>query len=106
MRKKPPAGYVHHAVKKIERVRRARRARRRQDQALGEVHHGADYSREEQQFLLAMDRLKQRIGYRMPTWGEVLAAAKAAGWQRLDFLGPAPGKVRETAEDGAVGGHG
>lgn len=49
------------------------------------LHQGAHYTPEEVAFMLAMHGLARRLG-RQPTAAEVLAAAKALGYER-----PPPG---------------
>lgn len=44
---------------------------------------GADYSDEEREWLVAMDRLKRRLG-RHPAYPEVLAEAIRLGYRRVE----------------------
>lgn len=61
------------------------------------------YTDEDLCFLRAIDRLKQSISYRMPTWPEVLAAAKAAGFAKVeDASNDAPITARTPGPAGPI----
>jgi hypothetical protein len=44
---------------------------------------GANFTDEEREFLLAMERYQRERGRRWPTWHEVLAVARSLGYRRV-----------------------
>ncbi len=48
------------------------------------VSVGSDYTPEEIEFLVAMDRYMRRQGSNHPTWPEVLRVAKSLGYRKVD----------------------
>jgi hypothetical protein len=54
------------------------------------VNVGADYTEEEKEFLLAIDRYKRRHHRPFPTWLEVLDVLRSLGWRKV----PPPGTER------------
>jgi len=55
------------------------RTRRRCDRSAG----GDDYTREEVEFLRAIDAYKRSTGNPFPTWSQVLAIAKKLGYRKV-----------------------
>ena len=49
----------------------------------GEVHPGGDYSDEEREFLLAIDRYKTESNRRFLSWREVLRVFKSLGYRKV-----------------------
>jgi hypothetical protein len=47
------------------------------------TNQGADYTDNERDFLLAMDRFKREHQRPFPTWREVLAVVESLGWRRV-----------------------
>jgi hypothetical protein len=45
---------------------------------------GADYTPDEIEFMMAMDRYKRRHGRPFPTWREVLAVLRGLGYRKPD----------------------
>ena len=50
--------------------------------ARDDVHHGADYTAEEIEFIRAMHEFIQRTGKKFPTFVEMLDVAKSLGWRK------------------------
>ncbi len=48
-----------------------------------EIWPGWDYSDEEREFLIAIDRYKRTRGRPFPTWREVLNVLRELGWQKV-----------------------
>lgn len=48
-----------------------------------ETHVGADYSDEEREFLIAIERYRQSRHRRFPTCREILGVIKSLGYQRV-----------------------
>lgn len=59
------------------------------------VNAGSEYSDEEREFLLAVERYKRERNRPFPTWVEVLRIAKALGWRKV---------VDENEVSGEAGG--
>ena len=57
---------------------------------------GSDYSDEEREFLMAMERYKRRQGRPFPTWREVLHVAHRLGYRRVAAPGGKRGSNRRT----------
>jgi hypothetical protein len=47
------------------------------------IDRGSDYTDEEREFLLAMDRYKRAYRRPYPTWREVLHVLKCLGWRKV-----------------------
>lgn len=47
-----------------------------------DVWRGQDFTEDEIEFMLALDRYKREARRPCPTWAEVLAVAKALGWRK------------------------
>lgn len=56
-----------------------------------EVHRGADYTAEEVEFMMAMDRYKRTRGRPYPTWPEVLTVLHSLGYRKVAAAAPPPG---------------
>jgi hypothetical protein len=64
------------------------------------IHPGEDYSPDEIDFMLWMERYKRTRGRKFPAWSEVLAVLRSRGWRRVAKPGPLPDyplKQREQA---------
>jgi hypothetical protein len=55
-----------------------------------EVHVGGDYSEEERQFLVAIDRYRSSQRRPFPTARELLGVVKSLGYRRPDFSDAPP----------------
>ncbi len=53
-----------------------------------EIHHGADYTREEIDFMMAMSEYIRRTGRKFPDPCEVLAVAHALGYRKVVDVKP------------------
>lgn len=50
---------------------------------LGDLFPGCDYSDEEREFMLAMDRYKREKKRPFPSWREVLSVVQALGYRKV-----------------------
>lgn len=46
---------------------------------------GCEYTDEEREFLVAMDRYKRDTGHKFPTWSEVLKVLKSLGYEKVSL---------------------
>ncbi|MFL5342635.1 MAG: hypothetical protein ACJ8F7_21080 [Gemmataceae bacterium] len=49
-----------------------------------ETYPGAEYSADEVEFMMAMERYKRRASRPFPTWHEVLRVVKALGYRKIE----------------------
>jgi hypothetical protein len=47
------------------------------------VDRGQEYTAEELEFMKAVDRWKRKNNCPYPSWGQVLAIARALGWRKV-----------------------
>jgi len=50
---------------------------------IGMIHHGAEYDREQTEFIKAMERYQKETGRRYPAFTDVLRVAKALGYRKV-----------------------